>query len=688
MASWSKTKPTWSLNQIINNLNRGGESWPKRSLTYRFTSGISSAQKTAITRALRSWSNVANLRFTNTTSSSADITFSHNSNVTPAAATWWYSGSNIVKAKVEFNAGYWENKKAESGGAFQGIMVHEIGHTLGFLHPGNYDGWAVESQRLYQQDSLQYTVMSYFDHPAPAIGFSRPAEPLLHDIAAVQKIYGKNTTFRSGNTVYKWGNTGKAFQAAIWDTGGTDTIDGSNHSTSSRGVRIDLRAGRFSSIGGNSNGRFTNNVAIAFGVTIENATGGVGKDTLTGNGANNVLRGGGGNDTLYGMGGNDTLYGGAGNDLLDGGPGNDRLVGGSGRDTYVFSGTWGRDTVIDNGGILRFTDRTLAQLTRTRSGSNLIITHGANTVTVRDYYSNRSQWEIRTKSSDDYAASTSTTGRVSVGGSATGNIEKSSDKDWFRVRLVRGHRYQFDLSGVTNSDVTLRLRDASGRSLLYNDNVSSSNRNSRIVHTANYTGYYFLEAGANGSRTGTYKLTAKEFADDFSASTGTKGRLSVGGYSRGNIEKAADKDWFRVSLVKGRRYQFDLSGDTNRDVQLRLRDASGRSLLFNDDIAYPTNLNSRITYTANRTGYYYLEAGAYGSNSGTYKLTAKQLSSSSALGASQGAMAGAAAQASMPQQNLVFNEWNARGLSNSVTTPLSASFEKDWQKNLLAFSRG
>ncbi len=573
MASWSVTKPTWSLNQIINNLNRGGESWPKRSLTYRFTSGISRSQKSAITRALRSWSNVASFRFTNTTSSSADITFRHNSNVF-ARATWWISGSSIVKATVEFNAGHWENTQAERGGAFQGIMVHEIGHTLGFRHPGNYDGYAVESQREYQQDSLQYTVMSYFDHPAPAIGFSRPAEPLLHDIAAVQRIYGKNTTFRSGDTVYTWDNTGKAFQAAIWDTGGRDTIDGSNHSVRRRGVNIDLRAGKFSSIGGNGDGRFRNNVAIAFGVRIENAIGGRGNDVLTGNGASNVLRGGGGNDRLYGMGGNDRLYGGAGNDLLDGGPGNDRLVGGSGRDTYVFSGNWGRDTVVDNGGILRFDDRSLAQLTRTRSGSNLIIANGANTVTVLDYFPNRSQWEIRTTSSSRSAASAGGTGRVAVGGSVTGIIETSGEKDWFSVSLTKGRRYQIDLKGLTNSNVTLRLRDNAGKSLAFNDDISPSNRNSRIVFRADRSGLFFLEAGGQGKNTGSYRLSVTQLG-------------------------------------------------------------------------------------------------------------------SSATNAARSALQGATVKAAVLQQALVLNgAWGANGLSNSVTTPLSASFEKDWQRNVLAFSRG
>ena len=60
----------------------------------------------------------------------------------------------------------------------------------------------------------------------------------------------------------------------------------------------------------------TNNLSIAFGVTIENATGGSGHDKLTGNTVANVLKGNSGNDTLSGGDGNVVLNGGSGSDRL------------------------------------------------------------------------------------------------------------------------------------------------------------------------------------------------------------------------------------------------------------------------------------------------------------------------------------------------------------------------------------
>lgn len=61
-------------------------------------------------------------------------------------------------------------------------------------------------------------------------------------------------------------------------------------------------------------------------VSIENLTGGSGKDRLTGNTAANELAGNAGNDVLNGGGGNDRLSGGKGDDVLDGGKGSDWAI--------------------------------------------------------------------------------------------------------------------------------------------------------------------------------------------------------------------------------------------------------------------------------------------------------------------------------------------------------------------------
>jgi serralysin len=148
---------------------------------------------------------------------------------------------------------------------------------------------------------------------------------MLHDILAIQALYGVETTTRTGNTIYGFGSnadrsvynfaTNTHPVLTIWDAGGIDTLNLSGFSTASR---IDLNPGAYSDCDG-----MTTNIAIAFNCFIENATGGSGNDSITGNALANILKGNAGNDTLVGGDGNDTLDGGTGNDGLQGGNGID-----------------------------------------------------------------------------------------------------------------------------------------------------------------------------------------------------------------------------------------------------------------------------------------------------------------------------------------------------------------------------
>ena len=69
-----------------------------------------------------------------------------------------------------------------------------------------------------------------------------------------------------------------------------------------------------------------------------------------------IMHGYDGNDAIYGNDGDDVIYGGRGQDTLDGGNGNDILVGYTSRylvnteaDNYQFTGSFGNDTIYDNG---------------------------------------------------------------------------------------------------------------------------------------------------------------------------------------------------------------------------------------------------------------------------------------------------------------------------------------------------
>jgi uncharacterized membrane protein len=118
---------------------------------------------------------------------------------------------------------------------------------------------------------------------------------------------------------------------------------------------------------------------------------------------------------------------------------------------------------------------------------------------------------------DDYASSTTTSGAITVGGTANGNIQWLGDTDWFAITLAAGATYQFDLGGAatgqgTLTDPFLRLRDSAGNSIAnaYSDD-GGTGFDSRFGYTPTSSGTYYLSVGAgfHTDGTGSYTLHAK-----------------------------------------------------------------------------------------------------------------------------------------------------------------------------------
>ena len=239
---------------------------------------------------------------------------------------------------------------------------------------------------------------------------------------------------------------------------------------------------------------------------------------------------------------------------------------------------------------------------------------------------------------DDFAAGTGTSGTVAVGDSTTGEIDFAGDRDWFAVTLEAGKTYRIDLEGSVTGAGTLRnpylrgVHDADG--VLLDDTTNDhggAGRNSRVTFTAQEAGTYYVAAGANGSRKGTYTLSVTDVTDgvpdDFAAGTETSGTVAVGSSTTGDIETSGDRDWFAVTLDAGKTYRIDLEGSetgsgTLRNPYLRgVYDADGVRLAGTTNDNGGAGTNSRVTFTAQEAGTYYVAAGAYSDREGTYTLS-------------------------------------------------------------------
>jgi Ca2+-binding RTX toxin-like protein len=318
----------------------------------QFTSTWSTAEISNFEIALQLYRNVCNIDFVRVFSeANADI----EERLFPGSHPYVHEGA-LGKHEVpdpddyfEQLFGYYDNVDPDVINRTQGglgflIFIHELGHALGLAHPhdGGGDGQlfpGVTFDRPYDTGDFSlnqgiWTTMSYNEGwnrlPPFPTSYGYQGTPMAFDIAALQVLYGANTTFANGDNIYALPTLNQVgtYWSCIWDTGGTDVISAAG-STKATIINLndatlqagDPNAGGFVSWVSGIRGGFT----IANGAVIENATGGSGNDTLTGNEVANVLTGNAGADSLVG---------GLSTDTLDGGTGIDRMVGGGDNDLY------------------------------------------------------------------------------------------------------------------------------------------------------------------------------------------------------------------------------------------------------------------------------------------------------------------------------------------------------------------
>ena len=682
-------KPSLSSTDAGAQITRTNQSWSSAvgtaaTVTYAFRDSITTmptdtadftqfnaTQIAAGVLAFAAWSDVANITFTRVQnagsefSNDATILLGNYGSGQDGAAAFAYlpggtpgaTGFSQVQGDVWINSSLSYNALPVQQGYGQLTLLHEIGHAIGLSHPAAYNASAGGSitysgSAVYYEDSLQYSVMSYFSERETAADFRTDAAgprryssaPLMDDISAAQRLYGVNTTTRTGDTIYGFNsNAGRLWYTAgnelsplvfcAWDAGGTDTFDFSGYLNN--GQIIDLRQGCFSSVGG-----LVGNVSIALGAVIENAIGGNGSDTFRGNSANNRFTPN------------------AGTDVVDGGLGTDTVVFAGARSAYTI--TWngqtgtvvgsGQNVTVTNVEFLQFTDQTIAAAptggivvggditSETINGTALADVIGGlggndtiNGLAGNDTLNGGSGNDTLNGGDGDDSligglgndtlnggAGTDTADYSGAGAAVTINLTTGAGsggagtETLTGVENVTGTTFADTLTGDGNANV---LRGGGGV-----DTLSGGGGADQLI-----AGAPGLAGGApdiikgsdntNGSIATAVSLSgAFDLAESSAiANSTTIPHATVVATTHGNVE------YYRLTVTAGETVTFDID-NASFDSTLRLVDFGGVELASNDDSAADggSETDSSLTHTFATAGTYYIQVGRWVSGSAPF----------------------------------------------------------------------
>ncbi|WP_299023615.1 hypothetical protein [uncultured Sulfitobacter sp.] len=238
---------------------------------------------------------------------------------------------------------------------------------------------------------------------------------------------------------------------------------------------------------------------------------------------------------------------------------------------------------------------------------------------------------------DDFPQTNDTTGRLSVGGTATGVLEALGDVDRFAIDGIAGQTYAIEMlsaieseSGYPVIDTLIRgVFDESGTRVGRGDDDGGADTNSLTSFAPSADGTYYIDASSYaGSSIGAYELRASLAVDDFPNVPSTTGMVSIGGTVTGLGQPigdiGTDRDWFAVSLEAGVLYRFDTDTSNVIDTPLRLYDEGGERAFRQENELLVNTLGDSMFVFATAPGDYFVEVLTF-RESVSYSLSATEL---------------------------------------------------------------
>ena len=245
-------------------------------------------------------------------------------------------------------------------------------------------------------------------------------------------------------------------------------------------------------------------------------------------------------------------------------------------------------------------------------------------------------------SADDVVGSSrETAGALALGETVTATIDYGGDLDWFQFEMLAGESYAIEVQGTgvgPSSHIDIRDRfGKGGAGWNYGDYWGSNealgieSENSKIFYFSTDLYHlapdtvpltYYVEVGANIAGDVTFKVT--HLFDDQKESPLTTGVLNVGDTASGtwengvenggNIElihgtgpAGADGDWFKMQLIAGNTYKIDVFTDPANRPGMYIFAEDGTLLIPEDEVETIKDGHAQLTYTANRTGDFFID---------------------------------------------------------------------------------
>jgi len=229
------------------------------------------------------------------------------------------------------------------------------------------------------------------------------------------------------------------------------------------------------------------------------------------------------------------------------------------------------------------------------------------------------------------SALTNATVVVDATQAVTSLIDSKDDRDWIKVTLEVGKIYKVEtkasgdkmpipvdlvINGIYNSSSELIVGTVSNNGVQYIKPASD--------------GDYFIEIAGKNNTLGFYDITVvgDTTTDTVSADSSTNQTMIIGTTYKGEIDYIFDKDWIKISLDAGKKYDISMSGDILHDSHITgIYDASGDSLSLSNNDASNYTLDSMVTLDlTDETGTldYFIEASGYGDLKGSYKIDVEE----------------------------------------------------------------